>query len=206
MNEYPVTLNVQRPERFERGHALLRGVLLILFSMLVAFGWLVATIYVAFPLVALYLIGRRPADFQSEVAPRLQRWVHVIIAAQSYFNLLTDRFSLDRPEEGVRLHIRVTDATPTAGNAIMRLITSIPSTIALFFLGIAAIITGIIAGAFVFATETYPEPLYRFHQAVITWTARLLAYHASLTDEYPPFTLDIAPGSPTTPAAAPTDA
>ncbi|MFQ5473211.1 MAG: DUF4389 domain-containing protein, partial [Dehalococcoidia bacterium] len=35
-----------------------------------------------------------------------------------------------------------------------------------------------------------PEGLYNFNLGVMRWEARLLAYHSSLVDPYPPFSLD----------------
>jgi Domain of unknown function (DUF4389) len=78
---------------------------------------------------------------------------------------------------------------PTTGSALLRLLTSIPSGFVLALLGVVATITGIIAGIFILVREDYPEALYGFHTGVVRWGARLLAYYASLTDEYPPFSL-----------------
>jgi hypothetical protein len=41
--------------------------------------------------------------------------------------------------------------------------------------------------------ENYPDGLYNFQRGVLRWEARLLGYHASLVDQYPPFALDTGP-------------
>ena len=41
--------------------------------------------------------------------------------------------------------------------------------------------------------ESYPEGLYDFQCGVVRWQARLLVYHASLVDGYPPFAFDMGP-------------
>ena len=46
--------------------------------------------------------------------------------------------------------------------------------------------------------KDYPDRLYSFQPGSLRWGARLLAYHASLVDEYPPFALDTKPVAPAT--------
>jgi uncharacterized protein DUF4389 len=48
----------------------------------------------------------------------------------------------------------------------------------------------------VFFTGTYPESWWNFLRGIVGWEARLIAYLASLVDEYPPFTLATEPVSP----------
>jgi hypothetical protein len=91
---------------------------------------------------------------------------------------------------------------PTTRSALLRLVLSIPSALILALLAVPATITSFVAGVFILFHEDYPDALYRFHLAVVRWGARLLAYHASLTDVYPPFDLDMADGPSTQPGAA----
>ena len=56
--------------------------------------------------------------------------------------------------------------------------------------------------------ETYPGGIYNYLRGVLRWQARLLAYMASLVDEYPPFALDMesegtAPAQPEAGATGP---
>ena len=39
-------------------------------------------------------------------------------------------------------------------------------------------------------TERIPPSILAFQRGVLRWNARLVAYHASLVEEYPPFALD----------------
>lgn len=187
-SEHPVRLEIERPERFDRAHVIIRAAILIAFSLLMAFLWLLVLIYVAVPFIAAILISSERHRFREEGALRIKRWIHTIVAADAYYTLLTDRFSLERPEDNVRLEFEVS-ANPTPGSALSRLVTSVPSALVLLVLGIAAIVSGIVAGLIALVAGNYPEPIYRFHYGVVNWTARLLAYHASLVDEYPPFSL-----------------
>jgi hypothetical protein len=188
--EYPVVFEVAKPERFDRAHVFLRLVILIAASILGAFVWLVALIYLAIPVVSAALVSRDGTDkFVSKTAVRYTHYIHWIASADAYFTLLTDKIPLDGPEVTSTMEVKI-GGSPTTGSALLRLLTSIPSGFLLALLGIAATITGILAGIFILVREDYPEPLYRFHTGVVRWGARLLAYHASLTGEYPPFSLD----------------
>jgi hypothetical protein len=48
----------------------------------------------------------------------------------------------------------------------------------------------LIAAIMVLIQENYPDGLYNFQRGVLRWEARLLGYHASLVEKYPPFALD----------------
>jgi hypothetical protein len=189
-DRYPATFEVlERPQTFDRGHILLRLALLVAISLLAAFVWLIALIYLVIPIVAAALLSRDQDGFLTNDAPRVKRLIHWVASFDAYLVLLTDRFPLDGPEVNSRMDIAYS-GQPTVGSAVLRLVTSIPSSLCLIALGIASTITGVVSGVCILLTETYPEPLYRFHTAAVRWTARLLAYHASLTDQYPPFELD----------------
>ena len=108
--------------------------------------------------------------------------------------MLTDRFPTERPENTVRFDIQPSGA-PTVGSALLRLIYSIPSAFVLSLLSFVSAIVWLIAAVMVLLNETYSEGLYDFQRGVVRWGARLLAYHASLVDTYPPFSLDTGPES-----------
>jgi len=65
-----------------------------------------------------------------------------------------------------------------------------PSTDELFFLGIAAIVSIIIAWFAILFTGRYPRGLFDFVVGVFRWCLRVVAYAFLLTtDRYPPFAL-----------------
>lgn len=72
----------------------------------------------------------------------------------------------------------------------LRIIYAIPHLIVLFFLGIAWIITAVIAWFAILFTGAYPEGLYRFAVGYLRWTVRLETYLYLMRDEYPPFSLE----------------
>lgn len=92
-----------------------------------------------------------------------------------------------------------------------RPILTIPHWIAIFVLGIAALVVWLVASLAIVITGRYPEPLLRFTTGYARWSTRVSAYGGALntdlatyfsvtggflTDKYPPFTLDNAPDYP----------
>jgi hypothetical protein len=83
----------------------------------------------------------------------------------------------------------------------MRLVLSIPSAIVLAILAVIGVLIWVIAVISILIRENYSDGLYNFQLGIMRWQARLLAYHASLVDEYPPFAID--GGHETAPPATP---
>ena len=71
----------------------------------------------------------------------------------------------------------------------LRLIYVIPHLIVLLFVGLAWLVTAIIAWFAILFTGKYPEGMYRFAVGVMRWHVRVEAYVLLMRDEYPPFTL-----------------
>ena len=74
----------------------------------------------------------------------------------------------------------------------LRLIYVIPHAIIVFFLGIAWLVTAVIAWFAILFTGKYPEGLYRFAVGVMRWSVRVESYVLLMRDEYPPFSLEPA--------------
>jgi hypothetical protein len=194
MAGYPVTFNVSRPERFERPQVILRILVLIILSILAgAIGWVFGLVYLVLPVLAAIFISQKGGErYLSEDSPRMARWLRWVLAIYSYLAVLTDRFPTERPEQVVTLEV-TPGGSPTVGAALLRLIYSIPSAIVLALLSIVSAVIWIIAVVMILVQENYPEGLYNFQLGVMRWEARLLAYHASLVQEYPPFSLVTGP-------------
>jgi hypothetical protein len=194
MTDYPVTFDVVRPEKFQRPHMVIRILVLIILSILAgAIGWILGLVYLVFPVLAAIYISQKGAEqFLQQDGPRMTGWLRWVIALYTYLAILTDRFPTEKPEEIVRFEVRTT-GTPTVGSALLRLIFSIPSAFVLGLLSIVGGILWIIAAIMVLVQENYPDGMYNFQRGLMRWEARLLGYHASLVDQYPPFALDMEP-------------
>ena len=98
----------------------------------------------------------------------------------AYLWILTDRLP-GASEPPARFEV-APSGTPTAGSALLRILTAIPSAFILALLMFVSSIIWVIAAIWILIAETYPESLFGFQRGVVRWTARLLAYLASLVD------------------------
>ncbi len=110
--------------------------------------------------------------------------------AYGYFALLTDRFPAFEGEYPIDFDVRYPDKLNRWKVAIWKIITSIPHIIILIFLYLAVFVVVVIAWFAIVFTGRYPKGLHTFVAGVFRWSLRVQAYVLSLTDEYPPFSLD----------------
>ena len=122
-------------------------------------------------------------------------WILAIVA---YLALVTDRLP-SRDDPGVQFGVERSGA-PTVGSTLIRILFAIPSTIALIVLLALGAVVWICAAVLILIDGRYPENLWRFLLAIVRWEANLLAYLASLTERYPPFTLETDPSRTATSA------
>lgn len=192
-NDYPITFDTTRPRRFQRAQVFLRILIAIVMSLVISYLGTFGVIYLALPVAsAIFLSQRNGERFLAEDGKRIGQWLRWILAFYAYLAFLTDRLPTEKPQDWVRLDI-IRGGSPSVGSALLRLVTSIPSALALALLSIVSGFIWIIAAVWVLASESYPQPLYNFQRGVLRWQARLLGYHASLVDRYPPFAIDTTP-------------
>jgi hypothetical protein len=191
MASYGATFDIAAPQKFDRVQIAIRILIVVVLSILGGvIGWLYGAVYLAIPVVAAIMISQRGAErYLADADENMTRWLRFLIAFYAYMSLLTDRLPNQEPRE--TLHFEVTTSgSPTAGSTLLRIILAIPSAFVLALLGIIAAILVLIAAIMILIQETYPDGIYGFLRGVLRWEARLLAYMASLVDEYPPFALD----------------
>lgn len=71
-----------------------------------------------------------------------------------------------------------------------KMIILIPHLIILWFLGILTFFVGLIGFLAVLFVGKYPKPLFDLMVGIFRWQMRVSAYMYSLTDKYPPFSLE----------------
>ena len=179
----PIAFEVQRPPTFDRAHVLLR------LALLAVIGWVVQPVgllWLGLPVVAAFLVaqkgGQRYLDEDGPTVARVLNWILDLVA---YLALLTDRLP---GEAGHSVRFQVErNGSPTTRSALLRILYAIPSLIVLSILTWVATFVWLIALLLVLLSGRYPAGMWSFLTGVVRWDARLLAYLASLVDDYPPF-------------------
>jgi hypothetical protein len=109
-----------------------------------------------------------------------------------YAALLDDRYPSTDEQQAVRLDLRYPDV-PSELNRwlpLVKWLLAIPHYIVLAFLGLAALVSVVVAWFAILFTGRYPRALFEFVVGVGRWALRVSAYAFLLTtDRYPPFTL-----------------
>lgn len=203
---YPATFDIQPPTEFDKAQVVLRILLIVVLS------WLLDVVsgvaYVALPVIAAVLIAQRGAEqYLADAETGPTRWLRYIMGFYSYMALATDRIPTGNPEEIVNLSVQPT-GSPTVGSALLRIILAIPHIIVLGLVGIVFVIVWLISVVSILINGVYPDWAFSFIRGYLRWNARLLAYMASLVDEYPPFSFEdgeapvVAAGAPPAQPAA----
>lgn len=195
MATYGATFDIAAPQKFNRVQIAIRILIVVVLSIPAGLlWWLQDAVYLGVPVVAAILISQRGAErYLAEANENMTRWLRFILAFYAYMSLLTDRLPNEEPKETLHFEVAAS-GSPTAGSTLLRIILAIPSAIVAFLLGIVAGILVLVAAIMILIQETYPEGIYNYVRGVLRWWARLLAYMASLVDEYPPWSLDMESG------------
>jgi hypothetical protein len=117
--------------------------------------------------------------------------------ALAYFALLIDKYPAFEGNWYLQYWVDYPERPSRWKVLFWKLITSIPHFFILIFLSIAAAIVVFIAWFAILFTAKFPRGMHDFVVGVLRWYARVHAYFASLTDAFPPFSLDhdAGPGS-----------
>jgi hypothetical protein len=155
-------------------------------QVLVYVGYWIVALTGAFPRGLLALI-----DLAFHWSARTWGWISGI--ADDY-----PPFEAEAPEYPVGLELPRPD-DPSRGWAVAgifvfpKLLALIPHAFVLIFVGLAAAVAMWVGYLVAMFTGRLPAGIQDFLASTIQWNARLYAWLAGLTDEYPPFRLDAMP-------------
>lgn len=189
----PVQIEVFSPPRFQRSQLVLRLLLgLALAWLAIAAGGLLLLLYPLLPLLAAIAISAEgSAAYATGFGLQLWRALAWCSQLAAFLGLLVDRFP--NGEDAARPQLVITGA-PSVGSALARLVTSLPSLVGLALLWPISCALWLVSAAAVALGRLPPDAVMAFQRGVLRWQLWLAAYHASLVDEYPPFSLDTSPG------------
>lgn len=187
---YPVTLDVDYPERQSRWKTLLRLFLVIpvlVFALIVNYaqGAMIWAIW-----IAVLFRGRIPRwMFDFDVA--LINWQ---VRAFSYCLLLTDTYPPFEGDYPVRFDVEYPERLSRWKLLIWKYTTALPHMVVLTFLWVGACFAVAFGWFAILFTGRFPKGLHGYVAGVVRWSMRVQAYVFSLTDEYPPFSLSAEAG------------
>ena len=109
----------------------------------------------------------------------------------AYLALLDDRYPSTDEEQSVHLDFAYPEVRQmNRWLPLVKWLLAIPHYVVLFFLGIAVLVSIIVAWFAILFTGRYPRSLFDLVVGVMRWSNRVNAYAFTLvTDQYPPFRL-----------------
>jgi hypothetical protein len=180
---YPVRLTVEYPERLSR---LSTGFRLILVLPIVLFLYFLNNSIVLAVWATILVRGRIPRwlfDFQVSYHRFANR-------AFAYFALLTDRYPAFEGNWTLQYDVDYPEKPSRRKVILWKLITALPHIVILSFLFIAVGLVVFISWWAILFSGKFPRGLHRFVVGVLRWAARVTAYVESLTDVFPPYSLN----------------
>ena len=202
---YPVHYAVERPARFTRIQLLIRILVFCVLGIIgVSFGLAFMVGFAALPVFAAARLtsrGDKPHAYVADDGPRVIAVLRWFAAVSAWAGLIAEELPRRAPEETVRVDVEA-NAHPTPGSALMRLITGLPSAFVLAVLGWLGVFVWLWAALSVLFTERVGVGTFNYLVGLQRWSIRLLAYQASLVDEYPPFSFEDGPAELPTARAA----
>ena len=203
---YPTRIAVELPERYDRWQVALRLLIACgLGALHQRLGGMFGVLYLVLPGLAAVLITQRTGPgYLERDAGWLSSALEWLLGLYAYMLFVTDRCPLERATRP--LHLTITPrGEPTLSDALLRLLTSVPHAFLLGLLSIVSCCASLVMALTVLTGAHVPGSLRDFQLGLVGWTARALAYHSALVDEYPPFRLGLRDGQPPAAGSAPSN-
>ena len=183
---YPVQFDVEYAERQSRWKALFRIILVLpalLFAALISYASFLALIVMWIGILVRGRIPRWLFDFEVGVA-------RFNVRVQSYLSLLTDVYPAWDGEHPARYEVAYPERVSRWQVVVWKFIAGLPQWIVVSILQYASYAIVAVGWLLILITGQFPKGLHTFVVGVMRWRERVYAYSLSLTDEYPPYSLD----------------
>jgi hypothetical protein len=195
---HPVHYYIEKPERFTRLQLAVRvvafcalGVLGLSFGMVFLFAYLALPVFVASRLAT----GRDPRSYLEREGQHVLSALRWFAALSAWAGLVAEHLPGSSPEEAVTIEVEGSP-NPTTSSAFWRILTGLPSAIVLAILGWFGVFVWMWAALSILFVQRVGPRTFRYLVGLQRWSIRLLAYQASLVDEYPPFSFEDVPSLP----------
>lgn len=192
---YPVTFDVEYPEKFSRLSTLARLILAIPQLLII---YALGTVVGIITLIAWFaiLFTRRYPKGLFELVVSFNRWIANVYV---YIALLRDEYPPFSTEPG-RYPVQYEVDYPEKLSRwliFVKWYLVLLHQIVLNFLGIFAILFSLIAWFAILITGHYPRALFNYIVGVMRWYIRVTAYTSLMRDEFPPYSkrADAKPGT-----------
>jgi hypothetical protein len=214
MNEipstYPLQLEGTLAPRLSRGLWLVKWVLAIPHFIVLFFLWIAFAVVWVIAFFAILFTGRYPRSL-FEFNAGVLRWTWRV-GFYSYNALGTDEYPpftlAEVPEYPTRLEIVYPESLSRGLVLVKWWLLALPHYFVIgvfaggsFSIGLIGLLV-LIAAIVLLFTGRYPESIYDLVLGMNRWVFRVLAYASLMTDEYPPFRLDMGGSEPIADTAA----
>lgn len=189
---HPVQFAVAPPARFTRQQLLVRFVAALALGLFgLSFATFFAVAYLLLPAYAATRIGALGSnrDYLREDGERVLTFLRGFAAVSAWFGLACEQLPSRDPGETVSLTVDDDGPRATAGQALLRIVTALPSALVLMMLCWLGLFVWLWATLSILVSERMPPGAFSYLVGLQRWSVRLLAYQACLVDAYPPFSL-----------------
>ena len=202
-DSYPVRLNIDYPERFDRLTTFFRLVVAIPILIIAwlmtgpVYHWpwrfwagpVIGGGYVFLPTLLMILFRKKYPRWWFDWNLALTKFG---LRVSSYVLLLAQTYPSTDEEQSVHLEIEYPDVEAQLGRGmpLVKWLLVIPHLVVLAFLSIVVVFCTVVAWFAILFTEKYPRSFFSLVVGVLRWSIRVDAYAVLLvTDKYPPFEL-----------------
>lgn len=194
---HPVHYHVVRSDRFTRLQLAGRVVAFIALGVLgLSFGMVFLFAYLALPAFAASRLGGTsdPDRYIEKEGKHILTALRWFASVSAWAGMIVENLPGGSPEETVVIEVEGSPH-PEAASAMSRVLLGLPSALVLAFLGWFGVFVWLWAAISILFTQRVGKHSFRYLVGLQRWSIRLLAYQASLVDEYPPFSFADTPPS-----------